>query len=127
MTDKSQFLHMLEALIPREQVKDLDKCDAVIIDGNAAIHMLQVPNDSKPTLQDMADDFTQYIKRKHQKICSHDTESQIHVVFDRNMDRSIKSMTVTGEVVRKGTMLGLKYQYQKTEKPSFRMIITKQS
>ena len=40
MTDKSQFLHKMEALIPREQITDLNKCDTVIIDGNAAIYML---------------------------------------------------------------------------------------
>ena len=91
-TDKSQFLHKLEELIPGERLTQIDECDAVIIDGNAVIHMLHVPPlDRKPTFQDMADSFGQYVN-KSRNISSEGAVSQIHIVFDRYMERSTKRM-----------------------------------
>ena len=92
-TEKSHFLHKLEDLLPGDPKTSIEVCDALLVDGNAVIHILPVTSDvEKPTFKIMADRFMQYVKHKSDHISSGEVK-QIHIVFDRYIEGSIKTMT----------------------------------
>ena len=80
-TDKSQYLHKLEELLSSEEIAlEIQTCNAIIIDGNAVIHMLQMSaGHSKSTFKDMTHAFGQYIKNKSQHISSENYVKHIHI------------------------------------------------
>ena len=91
-TDKSQFMHKLEDLIPNEKITEVTDVDAIIFDGHAVIHQLQMPpNMEKVHFKDMADCFMKYVVNTAKSHGS--TVSQIHVVFDRYLYDSPKAQT----------------------------------
>lgn len=91
---KSDFMHKLEEIVTDEIKRKLEvPVDAVIFDGHAVIQALPPPPCSplQATFLDVAKGFHSYIKGASKNIST--TVTQVHVVFDRYLENSIKSQT----------------------------------
>ena len=88
---KSIFMQKLEGLLVGEAITTIDGADAMIIDANAVIHTLHVPNIDyrEVTYSDMANDFLTYSVQMSRRICKKNM-SEIHIVFDRYFSNSVK-------------------------------------
>lgn len=86
---KSDFLHRLEALLPAQRITAFKTSGAAIIfDGHAVVQALPAPGPTTlRTFKDMAKEFLTYILQHSEGA------SQIHVVFDKYFENSIKSAT----------------------------------
>lgn len=81
-------MHKLEELLPGQNVINVDHCDAILFDGHASIQTLLPPTNSlNITFQNMAEQFLKHVTHSQNHV------DQIHVVFDRYLDSSIKSQT----------------------------------
>ena len=84
---KSDFLHKLEDLLAGEKITEVQS-GAVIYDGHAIIQMIPGPSTEK-TFWGMAKIFTAHILSRDLS----KNATQIHVVFDRYFENSVKSAT----------------------------------
>ena len=90
---KSDFMHKLEELIPHDKVTEIQRCDALVIDGHASIQMLGVPmTTGKMCFRGMAERFIGHIMHISSTTSSNDVQ-QIHIVFDKYLEDSIKGQT----------------------------------
>ena len=79
---KSQFMHNIEDLLPK-RVTPVSYIDAVLFDATVVIQ-----NQRKRVCNDMQEQFMKYTMSAVSK-----DASQIHLVFNRYMENSIKSQT----------------------------------
>ena len=88
---KSDFMHKLEGLLTEKTTSIQDTVDTLIFDGHAIIQSL-TPGVSTPmvSFKSMASWFYSYINRcvKSMKTSEH---FQIHVIFDKYYEDSVKS------------------------------------
>ena len=91
---KSQFLHRLEDILPGEKITEIGSADAMLFDGHAVIQSLPPPNSAvqKTTFRDMASKFVNHIIHKSVAVAGNDVK-QMHIVFDRYEENSIKNAT----------------------------------
>ncbi len=86
---KSDFIHKLDGLIPGDKIISIPSCDAIIYDGHASIQMLDVAR-TCINFQNMAHNFMTYIFN-HSRSVSAENATQIHVVFDKYPESSVKA------------------------------------
>ena len=87
---KSDFMHKLEGMY-EDKVTSIGSTDCIIFDAMAVIQMLPVPSKTvRETFVDMVEQFCDYILRNSRIYTS---VSQIHIVFDRYEENSLKSLT----------------------------------
>ena len=100
--NKAVFMHKLETLLDGDPITSIPGADTIIFDGNVVIQMLKVPSGPETTYKSMAMAFQEHILRVSKAICGN-ALSQVHVVFDRYLQSSIKGDT---RVKRSGTSKG---------------------
>ena len=105
---KSDFMHKLEELIPGDKVTAIPSCDAVVFDGHASIQMLGAPTSlGKISFKDMAGRFISHIL--HSSTTTSATHvKQVHVVFDKYVEDSIKAQTRAKRGERQGQIYHIK-------------------
>ena len=87
---KSDFMHKLETL-HEGKITSVQSPDCIIFDAMAIIQMLPTPSKpGKVTFLDMAEQFLHHILQASRAEKSID---QIHIVFDRNDENSLKQQT----------------------------------
>ena len=91
---KSQIVPCLEGLTESEKVLSIPNCDAIIYDGHACIQIMDVPQMSGAVMfEDMARQFFDFILNKSKHSNDGSSVTQLHVVFDRYLQGSIKGQT----------------------------------
>ena len=92
VTKKSDFMHKLEGLVSPEDIlrdtKEICGIDCVVFDGMAIVQTQQ-PKTMKSTYQEMAESFWTHILSLARSL----GVSNLHVVFDRYEENSIKQQT----------------------------------
>ena len=90
---KSDFMHKVEELIPGDKHKSVDTCDALLFDGHTCIQMLPSPTRiQNMPFKDMPQRCLSYILHCSGTFPPSDVQ-QIHVVFDKYLEDSIKAQT----------------------------------
>lgn len=92
---KSQFMHKLEEMIPGDKITAIASCDAMVFDGHAIIQTLLPPSHAtvqKPSFKDMAGKFIDHVMYTAKSVPGNDA-SEMHIVFDRYFENSIKNRT----------------------------------
>jgi hypothetical protein len=91
---KSVFMQKLEGLLPDEPITSITGAHAMILDANAIVHTLKVPDGTGGEIRytDMAASFVAYSLGMCRKTCG-DRLSQFHVVFDWYFAHSVKYAT----------------------------------
>ena len=84
---KSDFMAKAEGLINDDKIRRVQS-EPVVYDGHALIQMIQGPTGEK-TFKDMAENFTACVIKG---VVSKDAK-EIHVVFDKYYEKSVKAMT----------------------------------
>ena len=112
---KSDFMCKLESLLENKTVS-IQSADCIIFDAMATIQMLALPTQTlEISFSDMAKQFLQYILQ-----CSRAIQSvtQIHIVFDRYKENSLKLQTPKKNAVILVHLIKFtskqKFLYQKT-------------
>jgi hypothetical protein len=84
-------MHKLESLLPGDKITSIDAPDCMIYDGHAIIQMLPVPpTENKVKFLDMAASYYRHIMTSS---CPQGSVRQIHIVFDRYLEDSLKGQT----------------------------------
>jgi hypothetical protein len=90
---KSDFMHKLEELVPGDKITTIQRCDALLFDGHASIQMLSGTATLGPMcFRDMAERFIGHIMHLSNITPSTDVK-QIHIIFDKYLEDSIKGQT----------------------------------
>ena len=93
--NKSDFMHKLLQLLPDDlqNLRNVSECDAAIHDGHAVIQAMSEPSKTDQNFQDMSAKFeAKILKVTNEEMNSRDC-SQLHIVFDKYNERSIKTST----------------------------------
>ncbi len=87
--EKSHFMSKLESILP-ETIANISSANCIIYDASVTIRALKPPSDTA-NYKALASNFTSHLVQKAQLISSHVEE--IHIIFDRYFDDSIKNQT----------------------------------
>ncbi|CAC5402432.1 unnamed protein product [Mytilus coruscus] len=98
---KSQFVECLDGVCQSEKMTSLYRYNALIYDGHSVVQMLNLPSGTvvPTTFEDMAKRFFDNIF-SHSRHCNNNRPvKQIHIVFDRYLEESIKVSQPTDKLV----------------------------